>query len=476
MGVEQSTPYYAMEFVDGETLAHGGGRLRGRDPGAPDGTDRIDLESCLRIARAFADVADGLHHAHERGIIHRDVKPSNLIFDRTGRLRILDFGLARMEGHPSLTLTGDLVGTPLYMSPEQAQARKVPIDHRTDIYSLGATLYQTLAGRPPFEGKSHEDTLSQIIGKEPAPLRSIDPRIPRDLETIAMKCLEKAPGDRYGTAEALAQDLRRFARGDPIEARPRSVWDRTARRIWRHRIRAAAVASGAFLLILAAVLAQSHLRDLRREREETYRRTVTRAAMALQAGRVGMRLGRGRTTRIDEHTWVFERDAARIPGQGVGSDAINRALASLAEAADLLPERPEACYHRARGYWFRGDAESAMRDADRALARDPQFVPAIILRATMLEKAGDVEAATRELARARAADRPEWETWISAYEAMAAGRWEEAARLHRDLTTREAAEGELYLGSSIETRLGRGLALLEMDRLDAAASEFARPP
>ncbi|MBN1417386.1 MAG: tetratricopeptide repeat protein [Planctomycetes bacterium] len=475
MGVEQNIPYYAMEFVEGETLARGDGRLRGRAAGPSDGTDRIDLESCLRIARAFADVAEGLHHAHERGIIHRDIKPSNLILDRKGRLRILDFGLARMEGHASLTLTGDLVGTPLYMSPEQAQARKVPIDHRTDIYSLGATLYRILAGRPPFEGKSHQDTLSQIIAKEAAPLRGLDARIPRDLETIAMKCLEKDPRDRYGTAEATAQDLRRFERGDPIEARPRSVWDRTARSIWRHRIRVTAATGVVILILLAAVLAREHLRDLRREREEIHRRMVTQAVMALQAGRVGMRLGRGRMARIDEHTWVFERDPEGTAGQSVGSSAIDRALASLAEAAELLPERPEACYHRARGYWFRGDAEGGLREAERALARDPRFVPAITLRATMLQRAGDAEGAARELAQARAAaDRPQWETWISAYAAMAEGQWEEAARLYRDLTDREAAQGEIYLGSSIETHLGRGLALLEMDRLDAATSEFAR--
>jgi serine/threonine protein kinase len=187
--------------------------------GAPAPGD-VTAEYCYKVARAFAEVAEGLQYAHTRGIIHRDLKPSNLILDRDGRLRILDFGLARMEGQQSLTASGDLLGTVLYMSPEQAMARRIQIDRRTDIYSLGVTLYESLAWRPPFEGKSAQDTLSKIIFSDPAPPRRMNPRIPKDLETIVLKCVRKAPGDRYATAEALAQDLWRFVRGDPIEARP----------------------------------------------------------------------------------------------------------------------------------------------------------------------------------------------------------------------------------------------------------------
>jgi len=112
------------------------------------------------------------------GIIHRDIKPSNLILDRAGRLRILDFGLAHLEGQESLTISGDVVGTPLYMSPEQARRRKIPIDHRTDIYSLGATLYEVIAGRPPFRGKDNQDTLSQIIEREPVEPSKLNRRVP----------------------------------------------------------------------------------------------------------------------------------------------------------------------------------------------------------------------------------------------------------------------------------------------------------
>lgn len=258
MGLAGDTPYYSMEFVEGETLA---GRIarskaapaerrslapeadRAEEAARPDAhPDAVDLRHYADLALAFAGAADGLQHAHGKGIVHRDIKPSNLIIDREGRLRVLDFGLARFEGQDSLTMSGDMLGTVMYMSPEQAMARRIPLDHRTDIYSLGATLYEALALRPPFLGKTAQETLSQIVLRDPAPLRALNPRIPRDLETIAAKCLRKDPADRYGTAEAAAQDLRRFARGDPIEARPQSRWEKLAGRARRHKVLIAAAA------------------------------------------------------------------------------------------------------------------------------------------------------------------------------------------------------------------------------------------
>jgi serine/threonine protein kinase len=209
--------------------------------GADDDTEtpfgkRSERPFYLHLAKAFADVADGLQHAHSRGVIHRDIKPSNLILDAgsrqggsfEGKLRVLDFGLARLEGQETLTLSGDVMGTVLYMSPEQAMAKRIPLDHRTDVYSLGATMYEVLAGEPPFRGKDQNDTLSQIIGRDPRSPRQLNPAVPKDLETMVLKCLRKDPADRYGTAEALAQDLRRFVRGDPIEAKAEGRWERTS--------------------------------------------------------------------------------------------------------------------------------------------------------------------------------------------------------------------------------------------------------
>jgi hypothetical protein len=175
-GVEEGTPWYSMEMVEGETLA----RILRQIEAADDDRDtpfgkKSERPFYLNLAKAFADVADGLQHAHSKGVIHRDIKPSNLILDAgsrqgasfEGKLRVLDFGLARLEGQETLTLSGDLMGTVLYMSPEQAMAKRIPLDHRTDVYSLGATMYEVLAGEPPFRGKDQNDTLSQIIGRDP---------------------------------------------------------------------------------------------------------------------------------------------------------------------------------------------------------------------------------------------------------------------------------------------------------------------
>ena len=250
VGIKERTPYYAMEYVEGETLAQIVGRLKETEEGAEtvfgdkDGAGYFE-----KIGKAFADVADGLQHAHSKGVIHRDIKPSNVILDGDGTLRILDFGLARLEGQETLTLTGDVIGTLRYMSPEQVRRRQIPVDHRTDVYSLGATMYEAVCARPPFQGKDQADTLSQIIECDPRPIQQSNPKVPVDLQTIVLKCLRKDAAERYGTAEALAQDLRRFLRGDPIEARPRTSWERVAGWVGRHRT---GVALTAVLLVMAA--------------------------------------------------------------------------------------------------------------------------------------------------------------------------------------------------------------------------------
>jgi serine/threonine protein kinase len=253
MGVEANTPYYSMEHVEGRTLAQIIAAMETNLDTAAGTPFELTTEGGLdysRIADAFAEIADGLQHAHSRKVIHRDIKPSNLILDSEGHLRILDFGLARFEGEASLTLTGDVLGTPFYMSPEQARRRQIPIDHRTDIYSLGATLYEVLTRRPPFQGEDQREMLSRIIEQDPQPLRRVDSAIPRDLETIVLKCLRKNARDRYDTAQALAEDLRRFARGEPVEARPLPPWAGVTRRAWKYGPRLGVIGMTAALIIL----------------------------------------------------------------------------------------------------------------------------------------------------------------------------------------------------------------------------------
>src|SRR5262249_18439671 len=149
-------------------------------------------------------------------------KPGNLLVEGRGQLWVTDFGLARIQSEASLTATGDLVGTLRYMSPEQALAKRVPLDHRTDVYSLGATFYELLTLRPAFPGTARQELLRQITLEEPAPPRRLERPVPRELEVIVLKALEKNPQDRYATAQELADDLRRFLEDRPIKARPPS--------------------------------------------------------------------------------------------------------------------------------------------------------------------------------------------------------------------------------------------------------------
>ncbi|MGI9457106.1 MAG: serine/threonine-protein kinase, partial [Aeoliella sp.] len=170
------------------------------------------------VAKLMIQVSEALDYAHQHGIAHRDIKPANLLMDDAGDVWVTDFGLALVEANPALTITGDIVGTLRYMSPEQALAKRVVVDHRTDIYSLGATLYELLTLRPVFSGPDRQELLRQIAFEEPRPPRRVDGGVPRDLETICLKTLEKNPTDRYTTAQEMADDLCRFVDDKPVQA------------------------------------------------------------------------------------------------------------------------------------------------------------------------------------------------------------------------------------------------------------------
>jgi hypothetical protein len=192
-------------------------------------------------------------YAHRHGVVHRDVKPANLLLDDAGQPHVLDFGLAKREaGEKTLTREGDLLGTPAYMSPEQARGEAHRVDARSDIYSLGVVLYEMLTGELPFRGNARM-LLRQALEEDPPPPRALHDRVPRDLETVCLKCLEKEPHRRYPSAGALAQDLRRFLAGEPIAARPAGVWERGVKWVRRRPQRAALAGVG--VLALAAALA-----------------------------------------------------------------------------------------------------------------------------------------------------------------------------------------------------------------------------
>jgi serine/threonine-protein kinase len=238
--------YFSMKWIDGSSL----------------GQKVADLVPDPRAAaRLLAAVGRAVHHAHQRGILHRDLKPANILLDAVGQPHVTDFGLAkRVAADKGLTQSGAIIGTPAYMAPEQATTQK-SLSTAADVYSLGAVLYELLTGRPPFQAETPLDTIAQLVEREPQRPRSIEPRVPRDVETVCLKCLQKEPGKRSGSAEALAADLESWLRGESILARPSSTWERTAK--WVRRRPAAALLIAVSVAGLLAVLFEGILYNAR---------------------------------------------------------------------------------------------------------------------------------------------------------------------------------------------------------------------
>jgi predicted Ser/Thr protein kinase len=205
VGEFQGLPFLALEYVEGGSLAD---RLHGQ-PLPP-----------REAVRLVEQVARGVQAVHEKGVVHRDLKPGNVLLTADGMPKVADFGLAkRLDASEGLSATGDTLGTPSYMPPEQAAGRTHEAGAVADVYALGAILYECLTGRPPFHGRTRAETLQHVLHEEPQPPRCLNPKTPRDLETVCLKCLEKRPESRYATAQDLADDLRRFLHSEPVLAR-----------------------------------------------------------------------------------------------------------------------------------------------------------------------------------------------------------------------------------------------------------------
>ncbi len=229
VGETPDGPFYAMKLIEGGTLLEGmqNEECRMKKQSAPSRA-ALFLHSSFSLLH-FCKLARAVHHAHERGVLHRDLKPGNILLDAKGEPHITDFGLARQLGvDSSLTLTGSSLGTPAYMSPEQSAGER-GITTAADVWSLGAMLFHLLTGRPPFKGATVADVLLQVRTQEAPRLRSLNARVPADLETICLKCLEKDPARRYSSARRLAEDLERWQRHEPIEARPVSLVERVVK-------------------------------------------------------------------------------------------------------------------------------------------------------------------------------------------------------------------------------------------------------
>src|SRR5437588_7377909 len=229
VGERDGQCYFSMKFIEGGQL------------------DEVVKQTPMSIRQAvelIAKVARTVHYAHEHGILHRDIKPGNILLDQKGEPHLTDFGLARLvESESSVTQTLDVLGTPSYMAPEQALGNNAAVSSATDVYGLGAVLYQLLTGHPPFAGGATYETIKLLLDTEPRQPRLLNPKIDRDLSTICLKCLEKDPKRRYSSALALAEDLERWLRHEPIQARHTGVFARGGKWVRRNPTSALLVAS-----------------------------------------------------------------------------------------------------------------------------------------------------------------------------------------------------------------------------------------
>jgi serine/threonine protein kinase/WD40 repeat protein len=282
------------------------------------------------VARLGVQVAEALAYAHRQGILHRDIKPSNLLLDAQGTVWVTDFGLAKAEGADELTHTGDIVGTIRFMAPERFEGKSLP---QSDVYSLGVTLYELLTLRPAFDHTNKAKLIDRVVHEPPAPPRKIDPRIPRDLETVVLKCLAKDPAERYATAEALAEDLRRFLADRPIRARRTSWYEHTWR--WCRRNPAVASLLGVVALLLLALtvgtlVANAHLRSSLEEANQANREKNVRLWQSKRAEARAVRMSARVGQRLEALRSLREALELPLPPDHTLAELRTEAIAALA--------------------------------------------------------------------------------------------------------------------------------------------------
>ncbi len=516
IGEQDGHHFYAMELVDGGPLSRILDDLKGGRASAPwdqtmtvrpsapksepapgsspeasssgitttGGRDWFDT-----VARLVADVADALEYAHASGVIHRDIKPGNLLLSRDGRLSIADFGLARVAQEPGMTMSGSLIGTPAYMSPEQIAAGRMKLDHRTDVYSLGAVLYEMLTLERPFPGESREEIITGILTKEPRPPKRVNARVPLDLETICLKAMEKDPDRRYASAAEMAADLRSYLQRGLIMARRAGAWRRIRKLLRRHPV--AAVSSCAVVLLLAVSgLAWMASRQLA---EEAARRAVADSLYEMSQGRYreGLRrvdsalaispflsdarlvrarllikLNRAREaaqeaealleenpdewtahlvlaaaargaegirsgTSIDDHIRVVEAHAPKTAEayylRSLVADTDTKAVELLDRALDLDPGHADALLERSRRFNDLHRFQEALADCDRLLAARPRSAQARRQKSEIHSHHGDKDKALQETNRALELDPEDTDSLLARADAHETrGRTEEA--------------------------------------------------
>jgi eukaryotic-like serine/threonine-protein kinase len=302
VGEENGLHYIAQELVPGSrTLGDRLAELRGLGD--------LPVGYFRRSAKVLIAVAEALGHAHDSGVIHRDVKPSNILLAGDDSPKLTDFGLARVEDALALSRTGDLVGTPYYMSPEQVGGRK-NIDFRTDVFSLGVTLYEMLTLSLPFEGDTSQEVLRKILSHEPRDPRRLSHRVPRDLAVICLKAMEKRPDSRYATMAELADDLGRYVNGEPILARPAGAVTRVVKRIRRNP--ATSLAVGALFALLIALLTAVWLDGARKQAEEAEQEALRKKEGFRLAAEAQIRVGQNAGQAVLLAIEAVKRDSAFV--------------------------------------------------------------------------------------------------------------------------------------------------------------------
>lgn len=446
VGEVEGKAFIAMQYIKGLPL----------DAAA----QRLSLEQKVMVVR---DAALGLHEAHRMGIIHRDIKPSNILVDQdedgTDHAYVMDFGLAH-EWNTESTETGSVLGTPSYMSPEQARGEVSRLDRRSDVYSLGATLYHALSGHSPVEGSNALEIISAVSSADPKPFRALKLDIPRDLEAITLKALEKDRSRRYDSAKALAEDLDRFLAGDPVQARPTGLWYRLQRKARKHKQLTGVILGALVLVLVAAGFAWKARRDA--DRREVLARRFTESMVRIES---------------------LARYSALAPPHDIRPDlqAVRDQMVQLRKDmvdAGRLADGP-GHYALGWGYWTLDDGEQAREHLQMAWDagyREPRVAYALSLamgqlyREQLLEaqrltapaqrKARLEEVTTRMRAPlleylrvARAADLPA-PRFLEAQIAFAEGRTDEALSLLRSVGTSQPwfYEAPLLQGSLFQAR------------------------
>lgn len=345
VGQVQAKPYIAMQYVSGQSLE----LVR----------KQMSLAEKVMVVR---DVALALQEAHRLGVVHRDIKPGNILVEKSpaGHFQpvVMDFGLARaFDTNEGLTESGAVMGTPAFMSPEQASGQTKNVDRRSDVYSLGATLYDLLAERPPFVGTSVAEVLLSVLTHEPEPVRTLNTSVPQDLDTITMKCLNKEPGHRYDSARALAEDLDRYLNGESILGRKTSVWYRLRLRIRRNKLAVAvSLISLLGLLVLGSYVAQAQL-ALRRVKAQAQKQQALGQRLALE---------------MRDLEWLL-RTARGMPLHSLEREKqiVRRRMSALqTELTDLGPAvRPLVHYALGRGHMALQEYPAAQRHLEQAIAQ-----------------------------------------------------------------------------------------------------------